>query len=284
MTTAHIFLACVILFAQPVNANTACKVHDIDFIMIEGDPALLALEDDIRSQLAIVGFNVSPRILSKEEFNAVHVSGDFHLSFSETWGAPYDPHSFADAWMVGDEGHYQALTNLEPPMTRDSFFQDIEQVLREESHEEREIMWKSIHNSLHQQAIMLPLWGKRIPTVLNRRLTGYEAGLQQFDYAVHRLQVLSGSTTVTIAPGAQTGMFQSVGRLDPHTYRPNEFFANNWVYEGLVSYGSQGQILPALASSWTIENTNEGGQIYTFTLRPGVLFHDGAPWIAQQQN
>ena len=45
---------------------------------------------------------------------------------------------------------------------------------------------------------------------------------------------------MTIAPGAQTGLFQSVGRLDPHSYRPNEFFANNWVYEGLVAYGANG--------------------------------------------
>jgi hypothetical protein len=96
--------------------------------------------------------------------------------------------------------------------------------------------------------VMFPLWGKRIPTVLNNRLTGYEAGLRQFDYPVHRLDVLSGWRSITIAPGAQTGIFQSVGRLDPHTYRPNEFFANNWVYEGLVKYAPQGQVLPALAS------------------------------------
>ena len=45
---------------------------------------------------------------------------------------------------------------------------------------------------------------------------------------------MSGEKTVTVAPGAQSGLFNTVGRLDPHTYRPNEFFANNFVYEGLV--------------------------------------------------
>ena len=62
------------------------------------------------------------------------------------------------------------------------------------------------------------------------------------------------------------------------TYRPNEFFANNWVYEGLVAYGADGAIEPALASSWTVANNNAGGQDYTFTLRPNVKFHDGAAW------
>mmetsp|Transcript_3228 Transcript_3228/g.4687 ORF Transcript_3228/g.4687 Transcript_3228/m.4687 type:complete len:467 (+) Transcript_3228:135-1535(+) len=125
---------------------------------------------------------------------------------------------------------------------------------------------------------MLPLWGKRIPTILNNRLVGYVAGSQQFDYPVHMLKVISGPKTVTIAPGAQSGLFQSVGRLDPHSYRPNEFFANNWVYEGLVSYGSQGQTIPALAKNWTITDNVDGTQTYFFTLQDGVKFHDGTLW------
>ena len=98
----------------------------------------------------------------------------------------------------------------------------------------------------------------------------------QFDYPVHTLQVLDGSSsTVTISPGAQTGLFASVGRLDPHTYRPNEFFSSAWIYEGLVTYGREGQIIPALAQSWTV---SDDGLQYTFQLRPGVTFHDGTEW------
>jgi nickel transport system substrate-binding protein len=63
--------------------------------------------------------------------------------------------------------------------------------------------------------------------------------------------------------------------MDPHSYRPNEFFISNWIYEGLVSYGYDGQILPQLAQSWTVTTTNSGSQEYRFTLRSGVKFHDG---------
>jgi nickel transport system substrate-binding protein len=66
--------------------------------------------------------------------------------------------------------------------------------------------------------------------------------------------------------------------LDPHTYRPNEFFANNWVYEGLVSYAAGGVIEPSLATSWTVADHSGGGQQFTFTLRQNVKFHDGADW------
>jgi ABC-type transport system substrate-binding protein len=255
-----------------------CKVHELDFIMIEGDANLLAVEDNIREHLKVVGFDVKARKLSKEEFNAAHQSGDFHLSFTETWGAPYDPHSYASGWIAGDEGHKQAMSNME--VTRDSVFSDIEDVLKEDDRQTRETKWKEVLNTVHQQAVMLPLWGKRVPTVLNDRLVGYEAGSQQFDYPVHKLKILEGEKSVTIAPGAQTGLFQSVGRLDPHSYRPNEFFSNNWVYEGLVGYSPHGQVVPALAKSWTVKDNVDGGagQTYTFVLRENVKFHDGSDW------
>ena len=102
-------------------------------------------------------------------------------------------------------------------------------------------------------------------------------GAQQYDYPLHKASVVGGgSTTVTVAPGAQTGLFSSVGRLDPHSYRPNEFFANNWVYEGLIAYGVGGTLEPALATAWTSTVNSDGTETFRFTLRTGVTFHDGA--------
>jgi len=79
---------------------------------------------------------------------------------------------------------------------------------------------------------------------------------------------------LTLAPAAQTGLFRSVGHMNPHVYRPNEFFAVDWVFEGLVRYDN-GQIVPALATSWVAQ-----GNSITFTLRQGVTFHDGTPFDA----
>ena len=212
--------------------HRTCKTHNIDFIMIEDNANLRSVEDNIREHLEVIGFEVNARHMTKEELNKAETDGDFHLSFSETWGAPYDPHSYATGWITGDEGHKQALSNLDGSITRDMLFNRIEEVLLETSHKERKTKWEEIHEIVHQQAVMLlPLWGKRIPTLLNNLLVGYQAGSQQFDYPVDRLKVLSGSKNVTIAPGAQTGMFTSVGRLDPHSYRPNEFFANHVYFE-----------------------------------------------------
>lgn len=47
-----------------------------------------------------------------------------------------------------------------------------------------------------------------------------------------------------------------------------------------MSYGPDGNILPALATSWLTRSSSSvaNGWDIVFTLRQGVTFHDGAPW------
>ncbi|PBB69156.1 ABC transporter substrate-binding protein [Mesorhizobium sp. WSM4312] len=49
------------------------------------------------------------------------------------------------------------------------------------------------------------------------------------------------------------------------------------VFEGLTRIGPNGEVLPDLAESWTI---SDDGKVYTFKLRTGVKFHDGADFSA----
>lgn len=50
----------------------------------------------------------------------------------------------------------------------------------------------------------------------------------------------------------------------------------NHIYEGLVRYGPDFQIEPALATEWKLID----GKTWRFTLRKGVKFHDGADFTA----
>ena len=49
------------------------------------------------------------------------------------------------------------------------------------------------------------------------------------------------------------------------------------VFEGLTRIGSRGEVLPALAESWTV---SDDGKTYTFKLHTGVKFHDGTDFDA----
>jgi peptide/nickel transport system substrate-binding protein len=50
------------------------------------------------------------------------------------------------------------------------------------------------------------------------------------------------------------------------------------LFEGLTRIGPDGSVRPALAESWDV---TDDGKTYTFHLRPGVTFHDGAAFDAQ---
>jgi peptide/nickel transport system substrate-binding protein len=67
---------------------------------------------------------------------------------------------------------------------------------------------------------------------------------------------------------------------------PDVYYANNGLaitlntYEGLVQYKNNSNtavIAPRLATSWTVSADHT---VYTFKLRPGVTFHDGAPFTS----
>jgi peptide/nickel transport system substrate-binding protein len=67
-----------------------------------------------------------------------------------------------------------------------------------------------------------------------------------------------------------------IGSFDPDdAFEVGGLSAINNVYEGLVEYVPGGtEITGLLAESWEI---SEDGTVYTFRLKPGVLFHDGTP-------
>ena len=76
------------------------------------------------------------------------------------------------------------------------------------------------------------------------------------------------------------GLVAAPSSLDPHVVTAaNEFQITENIYEGLVRF-REGTLEPepALATSWDVSND---GLVYTFDLRPGVRFHDGAIFDAQ---
>lgn len=78
----------------------------------------------------------------------------------------------------------------------------------------------------------------------------------------------SGGSVVVIVP-------QDIDYLDPHlavAAGTSEMLFN--VFEGLLKPNEKGEIYPAIAESY---NVSQDGLVYTFKLRNGVKFHNGAP-------
>ncbi|AXC49906.1 ABC transporter substrate-binding protein [Paracoccus suum] len=94
-------------------------------------------------------------------------------------------------------------------------------------------------------------------------------------YALPMLALLAGgpATAETLRWGAARDIYS----LDPYSYGESYTIAFlNHVYEGLVRYNEKLEIEPALAESWEVVSPS----VWRFKLRPGVKFHDGADFTA----
>lgn len=79
------------------------------------------------------------------------------------------------------------------------------------------------------------------------------------------------------APPPRGGTFRMAqdapGSLDPALLDDvYEATVVNQIFEGLLRFDSHLNVIPCIADSWEI---SADGRIYTFHLKPGVLFHDG---------
>ncbi|PSC04479.1 ABC transporter substrate-binding protein [Alsobacter soli] len=111
---------------------------------------------------------------------------------------------------------------------------------------------------------------------------------------LNRRLFLAGSVASLSAAGALGGASRALAaarkdlnigiRLEPPHLDPTAgaaaaigeiVYAN--VFEGLTRIDRDGAVKPALAESWTI---SDDGKTYTFKLRSGVTYHDGAPFDA----
>ncbi|NYT63739.1 ABC transporter substrate-binding protein [Alcaligenaceae bacterium] len=91
---------------------------------------------------------------------------------------------------------------------------------------------------------------------------------------------LAAVVAVPVTGYAKTLRWASQGdilTLDPHAQNEGlTIAASSYVYDTLVAYDKDFKLSPALALSWDQPDPN----VWRFTLRQGVKFHDGAPFTA----
>ncbi|SNS93718.1 nickel transport system substrate-binding protein [Anaerovirgula multivorans] len=80
--------------------------------------------------------------------------GNFNLIYESNWGAPYDPHSFVSSMRTPAHADYQAQIGL--PM-KSEIDAKITEVLLSTNEEERQELYAYILETLHEQAVYLPI-------------------------------------------------------------------------------------------------------------------------------
>jgi peptide/nickel transport system substrate-binding protein len=92
-------------------------------------------------------------------------------------------------------------------------------------------------------------------------------------------------TLASSSPARAESLLRTIVTTDIHGLMPGNSTDDNTglvlqnIYEGLVAWRTDGTVAPMLASNTVV---SPDGKTYTFTLRDGVKFHNGAPLTSRE--
>ncbi len=118
--------------------------------------------------------------------------------------------------------------------------------------------------------------------ILSLALAGCSTGSAATTTTLYRGATLFPTTETTVpVPVEASGVLElalpAAAHLDPQlASTPSDVLLSQQVYDRLVEIDAKGGPIPSLATSWN----SRDGTIWTFTLRSGVTFHDGAGFDA----
>lgn len=126
----------------------------VEFCFVGSDAQEKAMAEVIQANLARVGIDVALLGEEKNAFYARQKDGTFDIIFSDTWGAPYDPHSFVSSMRVPSHADYQAQRGLAMKPDLDRM---IGEVLVSVDETARRTLYATILTTLHEQAVYVPI-------------------------------------------------------------------------------------------------------------------------------
>lgn len=127
---------------------------EIELAFVGNDGVQKAVSEAIQANLAAIGIRIR---LIGEEANSIFArqkDGRFGMIFGDTWGAPYDPHSYLSSMRQPSHADYQAQLGLPMKAEIDA---KIGKALTSTSDKERATLFGQVLKTLHEQAVYLPI-------------------------------------------------------------------------------------------------------------------------------
>jgi len=148
-----------------------------------------SLAEIIQGELAKVGMQVQLRAEEDGALVQRQREGRFGMIFADTWGAPYDPHSFVSSMRYAGHADYMAQRGL--PM-KDAIDRKIAQVLGETREKQRAEGYRDILTTLHEQAVYLPISYLTAISVSRPTVDNVQFGSTLFDVPFDVMRPASG--------------------------------------------------------------------------------------------
>ncbi len=130
------------------------KELGLDLCFVGNDSLQKSVAEVMQGDLKRLGVKVRLVGEEKDSFLTRQKSGEFGMIFGDTWGTPYDPHSFCSSMRKPAHADYQAQLGL--PMKKD-IDRKIGEVLISVNEKNRQELYRDILTTLHEQAVYFPL-------------------------------------------------------------------------------------------------------------------------------
>lgn len=148
----------------------------LDLCFVGTDAIQKAVAEVIQGDLKKIGIQVNLIGEESDSFDTRQKNGEFGMIFGDTWGPPYDPHSFCSSMRVPSHADYQAQLGLPMKPELDA---NIGKVLTTVDQAARRALFAEILKTLHEQVVYLPLTYMTSIMVHRPELTGTQFGPTQ---------------------------------------------------------------------------------------------------------
>jgi nickel transport system substrate-binding protein len=145
-----------------------------------------SISEFMQGELKKIGIKLSI-VGEEEQANRDRMkSGDFQFSFNISWGTPYDPQSFLAGMRKPVYGDYFAQLGLENKEELDTH---ILSALKSTDEESRQAHYKYVLETLHKEAVYLPLTYERNRAIFNDKVGNVTFNPSKFEVPMEKMTV-----------------------------------------------------------------------------------------------
>lgn len=145
------------------------------------------LAEFYQSELKKVGIKLNIRGEESQSLKDRLKSGDFDITFNETWGAPYDPQSFLNGMREASvHGDYQAQKGL---AEKDKIDDAILNALMSTNEEKRQEYYTYVINALQNEAVYVPLTYQTNRAIYSNKVGNVTFNPSQYEVPIEKMTI-----------------------------------------------------------------------------------------------
>ncbi len=163
------------------------KFKPLEFVYIANNPIQKAIAEAIALDLSKIGLEI--RLVASESigFYQSQKNGNFDLIFNDTWGNPYDPHSFIASMLVPSHADFTIQKDLTNKKDIDA---NIYRILNAYGDKELQQEYTNLLTALHQSDIYLPLAYTLVLGVYRKdKIQSYHFGNMESEFLFEELEM-----------------------------------------------------------------------------------------------